>query len=87
MHFISQAQSSGSRWLIQLWRTPFDRLFDAFFQFSSFFFNGLEHIQGLAGTRQDYNRFAIELASQGYAAASIDYRLSEEAASRRQTGH
>jgi acetyl esterase/lipase len=33
----------------------------------------------LAGTRQDYNRFAIELASRGYAAASIDYRLSEEA--------
>jgi acetyl esterase/lipase len=33
----------------------------------------------LAGTRQDYNRFAIDLASRGYAAASIDYRLSEEA--------
>lgn len=33
----------------------------------------------LAGTRQDYTRFGIELASRGYAAASIDYRLSEEA--------
>jgi acetyl esterase/lipase len=33
----------------------------------------------LAGTRQDYTRFGIQLASRGYAAASIDYRLSEEA--------
>jgi len=33
----------------------------------------------LAGARQDYNRLAMDLASRGYAAASIDYRLSEEA--------
>ncbi len=33
----------------------------------------------LAGTRQELHRLAIDLASRGYAAASIDYRLAEEA--------
>jgi acetyl esterase/lipase len=33
----------------------------------------------LAGTRKDYDRYAVDLAKLGYAAASIDYRLSEEA--------
>jgi acetyl esterase/lipase len=33
----------------------------------------------LAGSRKDYNRYAVDIAKLGYAAASIDYRLSEEA--------
>jgi acetyl esterase/lipase len=34
----------------------------------------------ISGTRKSYGRQAIDLARRGYAAASIDYRLSEEAA-------
>jgi dipeptidyl aminopeptidase/acylaminoacyl peptidase len=33
----------------------------------------------MVGTRKDCHRQAVELAERGYAAASIDYRLSEEA--------